>query len=96
MGLAVYTENQIHERSYHEEAGWWLSRVVAESKSDGLLSGIGYHTDTMFNVVQLNRIRDELTQMREQRPELADDIDRLCELLDVVERQRGYLWIAGD
>ncbi|MDT7725944.1 MAG: hypothetical protein QOI21_2520 [Actinomycetota bacterium] len=96
MGLAVYVEDQIHGRSYAEEAGRWLTRVVVEAVPGSVLSGTYPHGDTMFNVPQLNRISAEFEEILARRPDLKSDVDALLELFEQVRRMRGYLWVSGD
>ncbi|MCE7008184.1 nucleoporin NDC1 [Kibdelosporangium philippinense] len=97
MGLAVYIENQIHERSYAgTDAGEWLTRVVAEAERGGTLSGIYQHGDTMFNIPQLNAIEGELAEIATRSPAVRPDVDALLELFEQIRRKGGYLWISGD
>lgn len=97
MGLAVYLEDQVHGRSYAgHEAGDHLTRVVAEAAPGSVLSGTAQYGDTMFNIVQLNRIETELAEIRGRNPGLAADADALVVLFEKVRRKRGYLWISGD
>lgn len=97
MGLSVYKENQVHERAYAGDgAGPALTRVVDEARQGDVLYGVHYHADTMFNVAQLTQVGTEMTAILARCPELAPDIALLRELFDEVERNRGYLWIAGD
>ncbi|CAM3936941.1 hypothetical protein KIPE111705_32420 [Kibdelosporangium persicum] len=97
MGLAVYVENQIHERSYAgSDAGQWLTRVVTEAARGGTLAGIYQHGDTMFNIPQLNAIEQELAEIADRSPAVRPDVDALLELFEQVRRMGGYLWISGD
>jgi hypothetical protein len=97
MGLAVYVEDQVHERSYAgAEAGRRLTRVVAEAVPGSMLSGTAQYADTMFNVHQLNRIESEFDEILARHPDLKPDVDVLLELFEQVRRMRGYLWISGD
>jgi hypothetical protein len=97
MGISVYLENQVHERSY---AGTDVTRkfthIVAEADSGGLLSGIDPHGDTMFNLVELNRVEEELEGILHRCPELKADIADLRAFFEEVRRKRGYVWISGD
>lgn len=86
----------MHGRSYAEEAGRWLTRVVAEAVPGSMLSGTDQYGDTMFNVSQLNRISAEFEEILIRRPDLKSDVDALLELFEQVRRMRGYLWVAGD
>jgi azurin len=97
MGLAVYVEDQIHTRTFAGSAmAHNMTMVVAKARRGSLLSGVHRHADTMFNVAQLPRIVTELMGIGAQYPELSTAIDEIRLLLDGIERNRGYLWIAGD
>lgn len=97
MGVDVYLENQIHGRTHAgSDIGTMLSRVLAKANSDGLLAGIDMHGDTMFNVVQLQKVDLELDAIAEAYPDLRSDVSSLKQILENVIRSRGYLWLAGD
>lgn len=96
MGIAVYVENQLHERTFAGvEAGDQLEWLIAEAPR-GLLADIQLHGDTMFNIVQARRFLAELEGVRERRPDLAHAVVSLQELVRLAERKRGYLWFSGD
>ncbi|WP_435157321.1 hypothetical protein [Amycolatopsis sacchari] len=97
MGLDVYRENQVHDRVHAgREVNLSLTRVLAEAQPADLLHGVDYHGDTMFNVGQLRKIDKEFDAILARRPELASDVAALRTLFELVVRDRGYLWIAGD
>ena len=97
MGLAVFLENQIHERTYAgADAGRWISSLLPLARRDGQLSGVSVYGDTMFNITQLRRIVEETGEILESHPELAHEISELDKLIQMVIRGRGYLWISGD
>ncbi len=97
MGVDVYLEDQIHGRTYAgPNAGSQLARVLAKAKSDGLLSGVNLHGDTMFNVVQLRQLESELDAISEANPDLLSDVESLKQIFENITRSRGYLWLAGD
>jgi hypothetical protein len=97
VGISVYLRDQVHAQSYAgTEVSLQFARVVAQAQPGDLLKGVHPHADTMFNVGQLAKISDELTRIQERCPKLAGDIADLRVLFDVIERQRGYLWILGD
>ncbi|WP_156754922.1 hypothetical protein [Actinokineospora pegani] len=97
MGLGLYTEDQVHERTYVDGGfGVLFTRVVAAAAPGSLLNGVSPHGDTMFNIPQLNRIESEFDDMLGRHPELADDVAALRVLFEAIRRKRGYLWVCGD
>lgn len=97
MGIAVYTENQIHERVYAgSDVGLQLARLLEQATDHGLLADIGPLGDTMFNIGQLYRLDEELREIGRAWPELAADAEAFCSLIQTIIRNRGYLWLSGD
>jgi hypothetical protein len=97
MGIAVYLEDQIHRRTYAgPEAGAHLGQVLAAAGPGGLLSGIHPYGDTMFNIVQLQKLEKELDALAGVNPDLRPDVDALKQIFEKVARDRGYLWLSGD
>jgi hypothetical protein len=97
VGIAVYLENQVHDRSLADPRVWdSLTRLLAVASPDGLLAAIPPYGDTMFNSVQLDRLIRELEAIAEGNPSLVDDVDALKSAANAAIRQRGYLWFCGD
>jgi hypothetical protein len=97
MGLAVYRESQAHGRTYvGPEVGESLSKVLEAASGVGLLAGIHVFGDTMFNMVQLRRLEEEIENLATVRPQLVDDVHLLRNLIGRIVRDRGYMWISGD
>ncbi len=102
MGLDVYIHDQLHGDSYVEgesyvkDAGESLERVLESVDRQFLLSGVFPYGDTMFNMLQLERIMWELDSVAGGRPELHDDVLLLKSIAEKAIRLRGYLWISGD
>jgi hypothetical protein len=97
VGISLYIENQIHERSYAgDEASQRLDRIVAAGVDSILVRGIYAHGDTMFNTVQLRRLSNELDGLCKTRPDLSKDLDSFNKIVHLVIENRGYLWISGD
>ncbi|WP_336054049.1 hypothetical protein [Streptomyces sp. CA2R101] len=97
MGFSVYTEDQIHRRSYAgPEAGKWLTRILQNAPIDGQLSCIGAHSDTMFNIGQMNRMLTEIADILSKDPDLSNEASELATLIQETIKRRGYLWISGD
>jgi hypothetical protein len=97
MGISVYLEDQIHGRTYAgPEAGTQLANVLAAAKPGGLLSGIHMYGDTMFNIVQLKKLEEELDAIVDANPNLRSDIDSLKRIFEKIAKSRGYLWLSGD
>lgn len=97
MGLAVYVENQVHDRSYAgPEPGRWLTSLLPFAAKGGLLSCISEYGDTMFNILQMRRLLGEIETISASVPRMAPTVDSLEELIHEAIRKRGYLWISGD
>lgn len=97
MGLAVYVENQLHEREFAgPEVGRSLTALAPRASAQGQLRFVSPHGDTMFHLGQLRALSEEVREIRLGYPEQAEDADRLLAVLDLAIRRRGYLWIAGD
>jgi hypothetical protein len=99
VGLAVYVENQVHERRYAgTEAGTALQRLLAASDRERhhLVSRIDSYGDTMINLIQLPQMIAELDEIASREPALRADVQALGALIEEATRARGYLWICGD
>jgi hypothetical protein len=97
MGLAVFLEDQIHGRTYCGPAvGVSLERMVADCRDSPLLAGVHPYGDTMFNVVQLQRLSAELDAIVHRSPQLESDVAMLKTVFEEATRSRGYVWISGD
>ncbi|WP_046471913.1 hypothetical protein [Allosalinactinospora lopnorensis] len=97
MGFALYIENQLHDREYtgavHSRN---MTAVLEKAEAGSQLSYVHPHGDTMFNVPQMHRIKQELGQLRDAHPELDPSIEALEILINKAILDRGYLWISGD
>jgi hypothetical protein len=97
MGFAVYTEDQIHRRSYAgPEAGKRLTRILQSASPGGQFACIGAHGDTMFNFGQMNHMLEEISDILSRNPGLVDEGSELATLIQETIKKRGYLWISGD
>ncbi|GAA2350891.1 hypothetical protein [Streptomyces violaceusniger] len=97
MGLDVYIENQVHDRSQAgPEAGDWLASLLPFATEGGQLYGVFEYGDTMFNIVQLRQLLGELEKIAIAVPGTKPAVAGLTDLIDAVIRRRGYLWISGD
>lgn len=97
MGLAVYIDNQIHERRYAgPEAGRIVASLLPMAEEQGQLQFVFSHGDTMFHAGQMRQLIRELERIKKRNPESAQDVDRLLDLVERAIRLRGYLWIRGD
>ncbi|QFY10216.1 hypothetical protein GBF35_29500 [Nonomuraea phyllanthi] len=97
MGLAVYIEDQNHQRMHAgRQAGAYLEAILPHVDADALLAGVHLHGDTMFNSPQLMRIIGEIDLLIEHNFDARSDAMELKTILDGVVRRRGYLWISGD
>lgn len=97
MGLAIYVEDQIHQREYAgKEAGACLELILKHVDADTVLAGTHLHRDTMFNSPQLMRATSELNLIGEVPSEVMDAVTTFKSILERVIRRRGYVWISGD
>ncbi len=99
MGISIYVEDQVHQRTY---AGAPASRSLARildacsPESGELLGDIHPYGDTMLNAVQLQRFCRELESTVQNHADLVADVESLRGLAEAAVRQRGYLWFSGD
>jgi hypothetical protein len=92
VGIDVYLENQVHERTYAgPDAGNQLTRVLARAKSGSFLAGVDTYGDTMFNLVQLRQLDSEIDAVAAAYPALGPDVDSLRSIIQAVIRDRGYV-----
>ncbi|WP_030194096.1 hypothetical protein [Streptomyces sp. NRRL S-87] len=97
MGLAVYTEDQNHQRAFAgKQAGRCLEEILPHVEVDSLLYGVHRHGDTMFNSPQLMRVTRELDLLLETHPQMRGDAAEFKAVVEGVVRRRGYLWVSGD
>lgn len=97
MGLDVYREDQVHGREELDIPSCAsVARIVESAKMGSIARGVHPYGDTMFNIVQLQSLIDELNDMYADHPELASDIEDMVSLSESVIRARGYIWICGD
>ncbi|NUK06138.1 hypothetical protein HRW23_28790 [Streptomyces lunaelactis] len=97
MGLAVYVEDQNHQRVHAgKEAGAYLEAILRHVDADTLLAGVHLHGDTMFNSPQLIRVMSELDVMIEGRSEVKGEVAEFKSILEGALRRRGYVWVSGD
>ncbi|MFD7508087.1 hypothetical protein ACFV5N_01880 [Streptomyces sp. NPDC059853] len=97
MGLAVYIEDQNHQRVHAgRQAGAHLEAILPHVDADALLAGVHPHGDTMFNSPQLLRVMGEIDLLLERNFDAKGDAAEFKSILDEVVRSRGYLWISGD
>lgn len=97
MGLAVFIDNPIHERSYAgPEAGRIVASLLPMAEEHGQLQFVFSHGDTMFHAGQMRQLIRELERIKKRSPESAEDADHLIGLVERAIRLRGYLWIRGD
>ncbi|GAA0672281.1 hypothetical protein GCM10009535_59890 [Streptomyces thermocarboxydovorans] len=97
MGLAVYIEDQNHQRVYAgREAGAYLEAILPHVDADSLLAGVHLHGDTMFNSPQLMRVMGEIDLLIERNFDAKGDAVEFKSILEGAVRRRGYLWISGD
>ncbi len=97
MGWDVYLEDQNHKRGDIERgAGRWIADVLPLVSSSCPLSGVTEHGDTMFNVLQVRRIIEDLSGVLLSHPGRAEQVAGLTEVLERAVRLRGYVWISGD
>jgi hypothetical protein len=97
MGMSMYLENMVHERSYAgDEAAAMLDRVVSADNDGVLLGGIHRHGDTMFNTVQLRHLCAEIDGVSKVCPGLTEDLMLFRALAGQVIKGNGYMWISGD
>jgi hypothetical protein len=97
LGLAVYTEDQNHQRVYAgKEAGVHLESILQHVDANSILADVHPHGDTMFNCPQLMRIIRELDRATGRSSQIVSDVAAFKSLLEEVLRRRGYVWISGD
>jgi hypothetical protein len=97
MGLAIYIEDQNHQRVHAgREAGAYLEAILPHVDADALLAGVHLHGDTMFNSPQLARVMAEIDLLIGRDFDAKGDAVEFKSILDGVVRRRGYLWISGD
>jgi hypothetical protein len=97
LGLAVFIDNQIHEREYAgPEAGKIIASLIPLAENNGQLQFVYPHGDTMFHVGQIRQLIQELERIKIKNPEYAQGVNHLIDLLKRAIRLRGYIWIEGD
>lgn len=69
---------------------------MENAEKGSLLDSVYQHGDTMFNVPQMNRIKQELARIRYAHPDLHISVEVLEILINKAVLDRGYLWISGD
>ena len=60
------------------------------------VSTVDAHGDTMFNLLQLERLGPELDGIATAHPQLRHDVDSLKEIIGSTVAKHGYLWLSGD
>ncbi|GAA0501938.1 hypothetical protein ABZ797_27005 [Streptomyces antimycoticus] len=97
MGLDVYVENQVHDRSYAgPEPGNWLTSLLPFATEGGQLHCVFEYGDTMFNIVQMRQLLDEIDKISNSVPSVEPAGAGLTDLIHAVIKRRGYLWVSGD
>jgi hypothetical protein len=97
MDLAVFIDNQIHEREYAgPEAGKIITSLKPLAEEGGRLQDIWPYGDTMFHAGQMEKLIKELEGIRTKHPEATQGVNYLIDLLTRAIKLRGYLWIEGD
>lgn len=61
-----------------------------------LLRGIDPYGDTMFNVIQLDQLIEEIDSMAVDLPIEREALSTLRAAADTAIRKRGYLYFVGD
>lgn len=96
MGMAIFIENQIHERvgSVFDDAQDSFMRICDAGPRGSVRRDIMRHGDTMLNTIQLERLIEELDGLPpEQRSNTVRQVQNAAH--DAI-RLRGYLIFAGD
>jgi hypothetical protein len=98
VGLAIYVEDQNHRRLGEADArlGSLLLIFREESAPHDLLRTIDTYGDTMFNLLQISRLIDEVEGIASRVGALSVEGEELTAKLEEILKSRGYIWIAGD
>ena len=96
MGMAVYTENQIHERidQLLDDKDETLMHACESGPPGSVRRSISRHGDTMLNIYQLRLLIEELQAL--PRDLSSRTVMRLEEAAQTAIRRRGYLYFVGD
>jgi hypothetical protein len=96
MGMAIYIENQIHERvdQLLDDKDETLMRACESGPSGSIRKAISRYGDTMLNIYQLRLLIDELQALPQDLS--SHTVKRLEEAAHVAIRSRGYLYFVGD
>ncbi len=96
MGMAVFIENQLHERigEVLDDRDESFMRACESGHRRSLLFAVDRHGDTMFNPFQLTLFLKELRELpAEARTDTVRAVERAAES---AIRERGYLFFSGD
>lgn len=96
MGIAIYVENLIHQRTEQvkEDPPESIMRLCEAAPMQSVLGSIARYGDTMLNVIQMRRLIEELSEVKD--PEYQAPAAKLSEAAERAIRLRGYLYFVGD
>lgn len=96
MGLAIYVENQLHERveQLFDDPQETFMKSCENAPVGSVRRGVDRHGDTMFNCYQLNILIGELEDLSADSTTGA--VNRITEAARRAIHLHGYLYFVGD
>lgn len=96
MGIALYIENQIHQRTEQilDDPQETIMSLCESSPKGSVLYSISRYGHTMLNIIQMRQLIDELANVKDDK--YREAATKLSEAAERAIRLRGYLYFVGD
>lgn len=96
MGLAVYVENQLHERveQLFDDLQETFMKLCESAPERSIRRGVDRYGDTMLNGYQLRLLIDELEHVPDES--MTEAMRSVAEAAARAICLRGYLYFVGD
>jgi hypothetical protein len=98
VAIDIKVQDQVHGvlEIFGDDPSETLAQVCARAPRGSLLRGVHPYGDTMFNMVQLEFLIDEIDGTTAKHPAEQEILSRLRIAADTAIRKRGYLYFVGD